>query len=559
MLLPGVPGTSAPGPIPGGSHVLTAAPTGVGRGLAGETADPQHGAVQDRLLLGQGLLEETLVRTRQVADPGALDADGLRAMLAVTPKPDTNLVELSATGNAPHQLAAIVNAWIAAYQEMRQRQVADDVGTAVERLRDESERLGKTAADMRKALDRYREENDIVTMERDGNSALARLTSVTAELNKVRGQVIEAQARQAALNAAIAKGDPVVPEGEQGALAEFEKQAASLRAQVAEINRRYTPAYIEINPSTSVIPEQLKQIEAKIAEKLAKGQRLVQARAEQEVNQARSRVQALERQQGEDKRAAADFTRRFGQYESMKSDLDGVEKLHRSTEAKLVELQAKSQEKYPQVDVIEPAHPPAQPFAPDYWGDLVLVLAGAGGAALAGVLLLEFLAPRRREEPEPAQMTGVRIFAGAQGAGPPQAGLGSAMEIAQRLQPQTSSQGLAAPPAGMLPGVLPRELLVAEVAALWALANPGQRQLIALLLAGVTLEECEGLTEASFDLAAGQVQIPGPAARTIALGDGVRPLFAADWPPAPVAGHRGRDPGRPPRASRQRRRAGPPA
>ena len=209
-------------------------------------------------------------------------------MLAVTPKPDTNLVELSATGNAPHQLAAIVNAWIAAYQEMRQRQVADDVGTAVERLRDEGERLGKTAADMRKALDRYREENDIVTMERDGNSALARLTSVTAELNKVRGQVVEAQARQAALNAAIAKGDPVVPEGEQGALAEFEKQAASLRAQVAEINRRYTPAYIEINPSTSVLPEQLKQIEAKIAEKLAKGQRLVQARAEQEVNQARA-------------------------------------------------------------------------------------------------------------------------------------------------------------------------------------------------------------------------------------------------------------------------------
>ena len=40
--------------------VLTAAPTGVGRGLAGESADPQHGAVQDRLLLGQGLLEETL-------------------------------------------------------------------------------------------------------------------------------------------------------------------------------------------------------------------------------------------------------------------------------------------------------------------------------------------------------------------------------------------------------------------------------------------------------------------------------------------------------------------
>lgn len=79
--------------------VLTAAPRGVGRGLAGEGADPQHRAVQDRLLLGQGLLKERLELARQVRYPGALDADGLSAMRAFTPKPDTNLVELSATPN----------------------------------------------------------------------------------------------------------------------------------------------------------------------------------------------------------------------------------------------------------------------------------------------------------------------------------------------------------------------------------------------------------------------------------------------------------------------------
>jgi uncharacterized protein involved in exopolysaccharide biosynthesis len=506
--------------------VLTAAPTGVGRGLAGETADLQHGAVQDRLLLGQGLLEETLARTRQDADPGPLDADGLRAILAVTPQPDTNLVELSATGNAPHQLAAIVNAWIGAYQDMRQRQVAEDVGTAVARLREEGERLGTTAADMRIALDRYRDENDIVTMERDGNSALARLSSVTTELNKVRDQLVEAQARQAALNAAIAKGDPVVPEGEQGALAEFERQAATLRAQITELNKRYTPVFIENNPTTSVIPEQLKQVEAKIAEKLFRGQRLVQAKAEQEVSQARSRVQILERQQGEDKRAAADFTRRFARYETLKSDLEGVEKLHRSTEAKLVEVQAKGQDRYPQVDVIEPAHPPASPFAPDYWGDLVLVLAAAGASALAAVLLLEFLAPRRREEPEPTQMTGVRIFAGAQPAGPGQGELPAQGGGAPTFQPQPASPELAPPPAGMLPGVLPRELLVAEVAALWALAAPAQRQLMALLLSGLTLDECEALTADNFDLSTGQVNVQGPAARTITLTPRVRELFS---------------------------------
>jgi hypothetical protein len=52
-------------------------------------------------LLGQARSKETLELAREVRDSGALDADGLSAMPAVTPKPDTNLVELSATWNEP--------------------------------------------------------------------------------------------------------------------------------------------------------------------------------------------------------------------------------------------------------------------------------------------------------------------------------------------------------------------------------------------------------------------------------------------------------------------------
>jgi uncharacterized protein involved in exopolysaccharide biosynthesis len=509
--------------------VLTVAPTGVGKGLAGETADLQHVAVQDHVLLGRDLLEDTLARAREGTDLGALDADTLRPILAVTPQPDTNLVELSATGGEPPQLAAIVNAWIAGYQAMRQRQVAEDVGEALTKLNDEHARLTSTLETKRAALDRFRDDNDIVTMERDGNTALARLKSLTTELNKVRDQQVEARARLDALVAAIAKGEPVVPDAEQGSLTELEKQAAQLRAQVTELNKRYTPVFIENEPNARIIPAQLKEIESKIAEKLAKGQRVVQVQAEQEVAQARSRVRVLEEQLQEDKRAAAEFTRRFGQYEAMKVDLEELEVLNRETEGRLVGIQAKGQEKYPQVDVIEPAHPPATPFEPDYWGDLLWVLVGAGGAALAAVLLLEFLAPRRREEPEPAPVTGVRIFAGAPPV-PGNAGLNTPSEGPPALQPSPANPGLAAPPAGLLPGTLPRELSITEVAALWALATPVQRQLMALLLAGLTLEECAGLAEADFDLVAGTLRVPGPAPRLLDLDAGVRDLLVAHQP-----------------------------
>lgn len=509
--------------------VLTVAPTGVGKGLAGETLDQQHIAVQDRVLLGQDLLEDTLARVRQEVDLGALGPDTLRPILAVIPQPDTNLVELSATGERPNQLAAIVNAWIASYQAMRQRQVADDVDQALTKLNDEYARLGRTLETKRAALDRFRDDNDIVTMERDGNTALARLKSLTDELNKVREEQVEAEARLAALNSAIAKGEPVVPDAEQGSLAELEKEAARLRAMLTELKKRYTPVFIENEPNARVIPAQLEEIEAKIAEKLANGRRVVQVKAEQEVAQARSRVRALDEQLREDKGAAAEFTRRFGQYEAMKTDLEALETRYRETEGRLVEIQAKGQEQYPQVDLIEPAHPPAVPFEPDYWGDLLWVLIGAGGAALASVLLLEFLAPRPRDEPEPVPVTGVRIFAGT----PPemaQPGLPASADGGPALPGGAATLGLAAPQAGLLPGALPRELLVAEVAALWALATPVQRQLIALLLAGLTLEECASIGEADLDLAAGTVRVRGPSPRSLGLAPGVSELFAAHQP-----------------------------
>lgn len=517
--------------------VLTVAPAGIGKGLAGETADLQHVAVQDRVLLGRDLLEDTLARVREKTGPGGLDPDTLRSSLAVSPQPDTNLVELSATGGEPRRLAVLVNAWIAAYQEMRQRQVTEDVDEALAKLKDEYARLGTTIAAKRAALDRFRDENDIVTLEREGNTALARLKAITDEINKVRQQEIEAQARLTALNAAIAKGEPVVPEAEQGNLAGLEKDAAQLRAKLTELNKRYTPLFIDNEPNARVVPAQLKEVEAKIAEKLAIGKRVLQVKAEQEVAQARSRGQVLEEQLREDKRAAAEFTRRYDQHEAMKEDLKGLETLYRETESRLVAIQAKGQEKYPQVDVIEPANPPVVPFDPDYWGDLLRVLAGAGGAALAAVLLLEFLAPRRGEEPDPAPITGVRIFAGVPSA-PAHPGLGSHLNRADEGPPALQTgpapdgfrPGLAAPQVGLLPGALPRELLVAEVAALWALATPEQCQLMALLLAGLNLEECAGLAEADFDLAAGSLRVPGPAPRSLGLAPGVRDLFAAHQP-----------------------------
>lgn len=501
--------------------LLTVA-TPVPGGTAGGSG-AQHLAVQGRVLLGQELLEDTLRRAGPQASAGIGGADGLRSMLEVSSLPDTNLVELRATGGEPEQLAAIVSAWIDAYLDLRRRTVEREVGGAQAALREEYEALGATIAAKREALERFRAENDIVTLERDGNDALARLRTLTADLGRASDEAVEAEARLGAIEAAIALGDPVVPQSEQGALAELEKRASELRARLIELRKRFTPLYLENEPNSKVIPAQLEALEAEIAEKEAQGRKVVVAHAQQEIAQARRRVVVLDAELATQKERAARFTSGFAQYEALQNDLAQLQEKQREAESRLVETQAKGLERYPAVEVVEAAHPPAAPFHPRYWRDALWVLLGAAGAALAAVILLEFLTRRPRGEEEPMPVTGVRVFAG----GDPRLreGFGSL----PALQPGAGA-AIPASTTPSLPGALPRELIPAEVGALWHLADPLSRQLMALLLSGLTLEECAALEAGRFDRAAGTVQPPGNAPRTVPLATQVQDLFTACVP-----------------------------
>jgi polysaccharide biosynthesis transport protein len=164
-------------PIPDDSRRLLAGPP---------TADVQHSAIQTRVLLGQELMARTLERVEVPGGDVPLDPDGLRDMLGVTPVPDTQLVELSAVGGEPEGLAAVVNAWIAAYQDQRREAVEREVGDARDSLRDEHESLGGTIEAKRAELDAFRAEHDIVTLERDGNESVARLRALNEDLNRAR-------------------------------------------------------------------------------------------------------------------------------------------------------------------------------------------------------------------------------------------------------------------------------------------------------------------------------------------------------------------------------------
>jgi integrase len=123
-------------------------------------------------------------------------------------------------------------------------------------------------------------------------------------------------------------------------------------------------------------------------------------------------------------------------------------------------------------------------------------------------------------------VTGIRVFAGASGAG----GLLAGTEPRPALggsEPVPAIPG-AAPVS--LPATLPRELIPAETGALWTLADPLSRQLLVLLLSGLTLEECAALTAGDFDLPAFAVLPPSQPPRLVPLSPHACVLFAASSP-----------------------------
>jgi uncharacterized protein involved in exopolysaccharide biosynthesis len=508
------------------ASLLTEVPIPSAQATGPAEADVQHVTIQRRMLTGRELLAETLKLAGGPAATGIDSPEDLETVLAVAQLPETNLVELSATGGEPGRLAELVNAWSQAYEALRQRQLEEEVGSQVRALEEEQAALAASIGEQRRKLDDFRGRHDIVTLERDGNEALARLKALTADLNRARDEAVEAEARLAAIEGAVAKGEPVVPPSEQANLEALEERAAELRGQLIALQKRFTPMYLENEPNVRIIPAQLEDLEARIASKRNEGKEVMLVQARQEMEQARQRVEVMEADLVGQKEAANLFTTAFAEYEAMQKDLARLEALHQETQSRLVELQAKGLEKYPPVRVIEPASPPAAPFEPHYWRDAGFVLLAAFGAALAAVLLLEFLTRRPKTQATQGPVTGIRIFASPANPAP---ALPDKPAQAPTLT-QAANPALANEPTASLPPAMSRELIPAEVGAMWALADPMSREIMALLLAGLTLEECTALNAEDFDLEAGGVHPPSDPPRLVPLAPEVVELFAACRP-----------------------------
>ncbi|MEE4277929.1 MAG: hypothetical protein V2I82_05615 [Halieaceae bacterium] len=374
--------------------VLMSAPTAIDEQML--EADIQGVAIQRRTLTGS---EITRAVAERIAGDFGRDIDllALRRMLKVQPVPETNLLELAATGDERELLPTLVESWIDVYTGVRSRDIQQRKEQTLAEVQGELDGLADRLVAARQALEDYRDEHEIISMERQENAVLSRLDGLNSALNNAVEEEVKARAYLDTLRATLESGEQVVPGSERSEVTAMAQELAALRTRLAELRARYTDDYIRKDPRLREIPEQIEDLEGKLTEAYSAGSRTELANAERAYETARGSVRDLEARLAAHKEEVTAFNTVYATHEALVADLARLEDLNRETQARLVQIEVSRVDRYPQLAVVNGPDPEALRIGPPYLmllgGTLLVSLLGA----IFAVWLYGFLNPRAQQ------------------------------------------------------------------------------------------------------------------------------------------------------------------
>jgi uncharacterized protein involved in exopolysaccharide biosynthesis len=488
--------------------VLTTAATDIDE--ASPDADLQHVNIQKDLLLGQNILDKTATQLN-------VASDDLRNLFKATPVQATNLLKLTAEGNEPHFLQNAVNAWVTAYLQARADYVTEVSEKLTNTINVELQRLDEQLAAKRQEIDKFRDDHNIQSVDSTDNQAHARLQGLNQSLNKALETEVLAKAKMDAIHSAIKQGKAVVPESDSHTLAVMTEEAGKLQEKLDALRGNFTEEYIKFNPTMRKIPEHLAELQAKINDKIKSGGGLAAIESENNYAAAHQSVQDIEVQMNEHKKVAAEYTSQFAKHQAMLQELASMETLQKDTKQRLVDIEVKQREKYPQVEVIDSATLPNKPISPNYIQEAAI---GFGASLLAGLLFIGIMDYLRKEETRP-EINSVHVQLNAT----PVNYLNDVSRMALEKFNQQPAINLTATNTASL-GYEPgdRELTQAEVQSLLGNADLQTTEVISLLLNGLTVQDILSLTAENFDNEKQLINVNG---RTVAMNSYTTQLLSA--------------------------------
>lgn len=451
--------------------------------------DGHNLSVQQNVLLGQHVLSQIVERLNMTFP---ITVNELRHSLSVERVADSQLLKLYAEGVEPAQLQRIINNWIAVYQVNNAVQVVEDFANTETRLKSELQHIDHQVDEKRQQIDEFRSLHDISSLESTENQAHARLLGLNESLKKALDDEVTAKANRDAVQHDIAEGKNVVPDTDTLALAALTDQAEKLREKYSDLRGQYTEQYIQLNPALRAIPEQLHELDNKIANLNQAGKNVLIQQIENSYSAAKQAVKDLQIQLADHKKVISEFALQFEKHQAMQTELKTLETLQQQTKQQILDIDVKKEQNLPQVTVIDYASLPDKPIRPQYIQEAALAFIFCLIIALLSLRIVEYLNTEKPSYPQEALPS--NYFYNIDNL---------KLTNKDSLDPITLSSVKAI--SQQFPN---RELSQKEIQAMFDAAEPINKIILLLLLNGLNCNEILSLTKSSLDVEQAELYIP---------------------------------------------------
>ncbi|MDP2180348.1 GumC family protein [Methylicorpusculum sp.] len=481
-----------------------------------QATDPQqvqHFIIQQQVLLSQDLLEETL-RRLEIARPGILmDVTQLRRMLILEPVPEAHLMEIRAEGEDAKLLPLLINTWIDVYLDARVADSSKSKNDLAEQIKATLAYLENKIEAARISRDKFERDYAIKSAESEQNETKARIRGLISSYSNASEEEIRAKAQLDAINNAIANGEVILPPQDNPAIINLQQRLQNLKDKLNDFGHDNYRSKIAIQPSLKMIPEEIKKLENEIDDQRLLSIKMVRSNAERRYFSARQTSLTLRKQLAEQKELVDHYTNVLMQSEALHRAVEDLEKTYREHQEQLVRIETQQLERYPLMNVVARALQPREPIRPNYIYDAWLALSGSLLFGLISVWMNGLL------NRQPSSHSELAIF-------------NRKRPHKKRSEPlQGVSQEYQQPKAQLpenekvQPAPLIRELSQNELRILLASANSMSKQLISLMLCGLSLTEVAHLTPKDFNKHTQAININGTSARRIELPPGLSVFF----------------------------------
>ena len=220
---------------------------------------------------------------QRFAEGGADPVADMQSHLQAIALPNTNIVELVATAPRPEVLAPFVTAVIDVYREHLAEAFRDSSAESMAQGEEEVKKLKDDVASKRRDVEAFRTRHNIAAVEQEQSQVLAQTRNLTASLGNANETVAKVEEKLRALTDSAGAGNTAAPSRDDPTLANLEQRATTLREQLRDFERDFTPSFLAKNPNVTASRQRLAELERQIAAQREAGQRNTVAQVQAEL------------------------------------------------------------------------------------------------------------------------------------------------------------------------------------------------------------------------------------------------------------------------------------